>query len=147
MKEEKPWSAVYKETYMLMEKKRNKMFKESGVTSAQLGVLVTLHLSEEPFLTMKELEKRMCLAQSTVVGLVARLEQKGLVECCQDENDRRIKWVKRSEAGVKLCDHTRREMHRMDEEFLKDLTPQERESFVRLLCKVRASLEEEETQD
>ncbi|MCD8379905.1 MAG: MarR family transcriptional regulator [Lachnospiraceae bacterium] len=140
MKEEKPWSAVYKEIYVLMEKKRNQMFRESGITSAQMGVLITLDLSREPFLTMKELEKRMCLAQSTVVGLVARLEQKGFVECGQDPDDKRIKWVKRSEAGIELCDHTRREMHRMDEEFLAGLMPKEREAFVRLLCKVRESL-------
>lgn len=140
MKEEKPWSAVYREVFMLMEKNSNAVFKESGITSAQMGVLITLDLSRKPFVTMKELEKKMCLAQSTVAGLVARLEQKGLVECGQDVNDRRIKWVKRSEAGVQLCEHTRREMHRMDHDYLKDLTPQEREEFIRLLRKVRESL-------
>ncbi len=147
MKEEKPWSTVYREVFMLMEKNSNAVFKESGITSAQMGVLITLDLSRKPFVTMKELEKKMCLAQSTVAGLVARLEQKGLVECGQDVNDRRIKWVKRSEAGVQLCEHTRREMHRMDHDYLKDLTPQEREEFIRLLRKVRASLGEEENQE
>lgn len=147
MKEEKPWSAVYREVFMLMEKNSNAVFKESGITSAQMGVLITLDLSRKPFVTMKELEKKMCLAQSTVAGLVARLEQKGLVECGQDVNDRRIKWVKRSEAGVQLCEHTRREMHRMDHDYLKDLTPQEREEFIRLLRKVRESLGEEENRE
>ncbi|MCD7862745.1 MAG: MarR family transcriptional regulator [Lachnospiraceae bacterium] len=147
MKEEKPWSAVYREVFMLMEKNSNAVFKESGITSAQMGVLITLDLSRKPFVTMKELEKKMCLAQSTVAGLVARLEQKGLVECGQDVNDRRIKWVKRSEAGVQLCEYTRREMHRMDHDYLKDLTPQEREEFIRLLRKVRESLGEEENRE
>ncbi len=144
MKEGKPWSAVYREVYMLMEKTRNRVFLERGVTSAQMGVLVTLDMSGEPFLTMKELEKRMCLAQSTVAGLVGRLEQKGFVECGIDERDRRIKWVKRSEAGVQLCQHTREEMQRLDREMLKDLSEEEREAFVRLLDRLRVSLEEEE---
>ena len=147
MKEEKPWSAVYKEIYVLMEKKRNQMFRESGITSAQMGVLITLDLSREPFLTMKELEKRMCLAQSTVVGLVARLEQKGFVECGIDEKDRRIKWVMRSEAGIQLCQHTREELQRLDREMLKGLSEEEREEFIRLLDRLKVSLEEEELQN
>ena len=140
MKEEKPWSAIFKEIYVLMEKKRNQMFKESGITSAQMGVLITLDLSNEPSLTMKELEKKMCLAQSTMAGLVTRLEQKGFVECGQDPFDKRIKWVKRSASGIVLCNYTRQEMQRMDEEFLADLKTEEREEFVRLLCRVRESL-------
>ncbi len=143
MKEEKPWSAVYREVYMLMEKSNNAVFKESGITSAQMGVMVALDLSNEPFLTMKELEKRMCLAQSTVVGLVARLEQKGFVECGQDPSDKRVKWVKRSAAGIELCDYTWQEMRRMDREYLQNLTAKEQEEFVRLLRKVREALGEE----
>ncbi len=145
MEHQKPWSAVYKEIYMLMEKTRNNVFKESGVTSAQMSILITLDLSRRPSLTMKELEKKMCLAQSTVAGLVVRLEQKGLVESGCDSSDKRIKWVRRSEKGVQLCEHTRREMHRMDQEFLKDLTEEERELFIDLLFKVRASMETTET--
>ncbi|MCD7738976.1 MAG: MarR family transcriptional regulator [Lachnospiraceae bacterium] len=145
MEHQKPWSAVYKEIYMLMEKTRNNVFKESGVTSAQMSILITLDLSRRPSLTMKELEKKMCLAQSTVAGLVVRLEQKGLVESGCDSSDKRIKWVRRSEKGIQLCEHTRREMHRMDQEFLKDLTEEERELFIDLLFKVRASMETTET--
>ncbi|MCD8068760.1 MAG: MarR family transcriptional regulator [Lachnospiraceae bacterium] len=145
MEEQKPWSAVYRENYMLMDRIRNRVFGESGITSAQMGVMIVLDMSHKPRLTMKELEKWMCLAQSTVAGLVARLEQKGFVECGFDSDDKRIKWVKRTDSGVRLCEHTRREMHRLDEEFLKDLTEEERELFVSLLFKVRASLEMQDT--
>ncbi|MCD8326982.1 MAG: MarR family transcriptional regulator [Lachnospiraceae bacterium] len=146
MEHQKPWSTVYKEIYMFMEKTTNKMLKESGITSAQMGVMIALDLSHQPSLTMKELEKKICLAQSTVAGLVVRLEQKGLVECGSDPSDRRIKWVRRSEKGVELCEHTRRELDRMDQDFLSGLTKEERELFIQLLFKMRASLEEKDPQ-
>ncbi|MCD7805990.1 MAG: MarR family transcriptional regulator [Lachnospiraceae bacterium] len=147
MELQKPWSVVYKEIYTIMEKNKNHMFRESGITNAQMGVMIALDLSQKPRLTMKELEKKVCLAQSTVAGLVARLEQKGLVECGCDSEDRRIKWVRRSKTGIELCEHTRREMHKMDQDFLSGLTPEERELFVQLLFKVRASLEDMEAGD
>lgn len=48
---------------------------------------------------MKELERYFGVAQSTIAGVVSRLEQKGFVEAFGDAADKRIKVVHITPAG------------------------------------------------
>ena len=48
---------------------------------------------------MKELEHYFQIAQSTVVGIVSRLEKKELVEAFGDSSDKRIKVVHITPSG------------------------------------------------
>ncbi len=57
---------------------RNMKMQEYGLTSAQGEVIrAILH---EPGITAAELKKRLELSQSTVAGILERLETKGLIE-------------------------------------------------------------------
>ncbi len=61
-----------------------------SLTSPQLQALAALTQGPQPKgITLKELSERMGLAQSTVSGIVERLEQKKLVNCLTDPTDRR----------------------------------------------------------
>ena len=61
-----------------------------SLTSPQMQVLAMLTQAPQPEgMTMKELSERMELAQSTVSGIVERLEQKRLVRRLTDIADRR----------------------------------------------------------
>ena len=52
---------------------------------------------------MKELERKFCVAQSTVAGIISRLEQKGFVEAFGDASDKRIKLVHITPDGEACC--------------------------------------------
>ena len=52
---------------------------------------------------MKELERTFCVAQSTVAGIISRLEQKGFIEAFGDASDKRIKVVHITPAGEVCC--------------------------------------------
>ena len=69
----------------------------------QIAVLVELQKSESKQCSMKELERKFCVAQSTVAGLVSRLEQKGFVEALGDASDKRIKLAHITAAGEECC--------------------------------------------
>lgn len=61
-----------------------------SLTSPQLQALAALTQGPQPKgITLKELSERMGLAQSTVSGIVERLEQKKLVNRLTDPTDRR----------------------------------------------------------
>ncbi len=71
-----------------------------GVTSPQLVCLVTL--GEEGPLSNSALAARVYLSPSTVVGIVDRLEEKGLVRRERSKSDRRVVEVSATDEGIAL---------------------------------------------
>ena len=92
-------------------------------------------------LTLKELEKRLRVAQSTAAGIVVRLEQKGFAQGAGDPEDRRVKMVRITPAGLACCANARENVRRTEEHLLSGLTAEERLTFAALLKKVSENLE------
>ena len=120
-----------------LRKNANNAMRAHDMTVAQFSLLAELHCAPEGQLTLKELEQRLHVAQSTVAGLVSRLEQKGLVEGHGDPEDRRVKWARISRSGEGIMACARDERDRAEEELLSGLTEAERSIFLTLLRKVR----------
>ena len=59
-----------------LEKFSNNIVKEEGLTFTQINVMNLLAKSKRGEMTMKEIEKKLHVAQPTVVGIVKRLSQK-----------------------------------------------------------------------
>lgn len=74
--------------------------REYGITGPQLWALWELGRSGP--LNLKELAGRMYLGGSTVVGVLDRLEARGLAERLQDPGDRRRVSIRLTAAGAKL---------------------------------------------
>ena len=73
-----------------------------NLTMQQSHLLFVLSDAENHTRTLKELESIFGCAQSTLAGLVTRLEKKGLVEGFTDPRDRRIKHVRLTESGAEM---------------------------------------------
>ena len=52
--------------------------------------------------TQKEIEDHLGVSHPTVVGLIARLKDKGFVECSMDEKDRRNRIITITEKAISL---------------------------------------------
>lgn len=72
-----------------------------GVTVPQLSCL--LRIVEEGPLTLKDLSSAVDLSPSTLVGIVDRLEQKGLVQRARSTEDRRQVSITATEEGIILA--------------------------------------------
>ena len=107
-----------------------------ALTMQQAHALVTLKHAPEGSMTLKELEDRFCAAQSTVAGLVARLEKKGLVEGFADPDDKRVKRVRLTEAGLAMTETCRQDVVDSERRLIAQLTEEERASLLELLRKV-----------
>lgn len=106
------------------------------LTMQQAHALVTLKRAPDGSLTLKELEEHFCAAQSTVAGLVARLEKKGLVEGYADPSDKRVKRVRLTDAGLSMNETCRQDVVASEKRLVSQLTEEEKASFLTLLRKV-----------
>lgn len=123
-----------------LRKNANNALRSLDMTLAQLEALDQLDHASEGQYSLKELEQILHVAQSTTAGIISRLEQKGFVEGFGDTEDRRVKMVRITPAGIE-CVHTA--MHYRndaEERLLSSLTEAERDIFYMLLKKVRDSL-------
>lgn len=133
--------ALLKQINDIMEKNANNALRGQNLTIAQSGVLVLLDGKEEKTATFKELEKSFGVSQPTMVGLLSRLEQKKLVEILIDPDDKRIRRAHLTQEGSDKCKEGYKHMKLAEEMLLKDLTEKEKTEFLRLLIKIRGSME------
>ena len=80
-----------------------RLLQECRVTGPQLVCLHTL--AEEGPLTSRRLAERVHVHPSTLVGIVDRLEEKGLLERRRDRQDRRSVSLKMTEQGLMFVRH------------------------------------------
>lgn len=118
----------------------NNALRAKELTLTQLMVLLQLEDALDHELSLKELEKRLQVAQSTAAGIIVRLAQKGFVDGFGSPEDRRVKMVRITEAGLECCADAQYHMKQSEEHLLAPLTETERMMFAVLLKKVSDSL-------
>ncbi len=133
----KPSCGLYlKQINTTLEKNANNDLREDGLTMSQVTILLTLNEADEFSLSLKQLEKELHLAQSTIAGIVSRLEQKNLISSYFDENDKRLKLVKLTDDGLNCCKKAEMRMKAAETQLLSGLTAAEQTIFFTLLQKV-----------
>ena len=127
---------LIKQIHDALEKQANNDLRKQDLTMAQVAVLLALDDLPNKQATLKVLESILRVAQSTTVGIIARLEQKGLVEGFGDPSDKRIKMVKMTASGETCCAGAKDSMDMTEQALLSALTEDERITFYQLLQKV-----------
>lgn len=140
MEEQLSCGGLMKQINDELRKNANNAMREQGLTMTQVGALIELIHAPEEQLSLKELEQRLHVAQSTMAGIVLRLEQKRLVESFGDASDRRIKRVRITREGVERVITAQKMMFQAEERLLSGLTAEERDIFLVLLRKVHNAL-------
>lgn len=127
---------LIKQIHDSLEKSANNQLREKDLTMMQVSVLQALQRAENHEMTMKEIERHFQIAQSTVAGIISRLEKKEYVKTYGSEEDRRIKIVSITEKGV-LCSKEA-EKNMLDTETLisKGFTREEKTLLTSLLQRV-----------
>lgn len=132
--------ALIKQIHDELEKNANNAMRVHDITMAQCSALLILNGAPEKQMALKELERRLRVAQSTAAGIVTRLEQKGLVEGFGSPDDKRIKMVRITQQGIECCQRARQNMEQAETMLLSGLTITEQDIFLSLLKKVRDTL-------
>ena len=140
MEEQGACGKLIKQIHDELQKNANNAMRSLDVTMVQLDALMELDRCTEKQLSLKEVEQRLHVAQSTAAGIISRLEQKGFVEGFGDAADRRIKLVRITPAGAACAKEAQAQMAGAEAQLLSGLTETERGIFCALLKKVRDSL-------
>ncbi len=75
------------------ERRANQMYKPVDLTSSQVRLMKYVRSREGHVATQKEIEHYFQVSHPTVVGIVQRLEHKGLIRTEMDERDKRRKLI------------------------------------------------------
>lgn len=126
-----------------LKKRANNSLRKKGLTLMQSHVLLELQFAPDQRLTFKEIEKDLHVAQSTTAGLLRRLQDKGLITCCDDPADKRIRVACLTPMGEAHCADAKKNMAKSEHLMVKGLTQEELETLTNLLFKVYSNLENE----
>ena len=127
----------------LLKKRANNSLRKEGLTLMQSHVLLKLEGTPGHKMTFKEIERDLHVAQSTTAGLLGRLQEKHLIECCNDPKDKRIRIACLTACGKGHCDHARQNMAESEMIMFKGLSQEEIDTLTVILSKVYSNLENE----
>lgn len=105
-----------------------------NITPGQMAVLYTLYNGDG--ITITELSKRCYMDNSTLTGVIDRLEKAGLLLRCEHPEDRRQLFIDLTEnaKGMKLQIHD--VMNRISQDMLADCTEEEIAVFRKVLLNI-----------
>ena len=114
---------------------------EFGVTPGQYGILNCLW--SQGSATPKEIAQTLRLENSTVSGMLDKLQKRGLVTRVLDPNDRRSIRVEASEAGKAIREDVLRTVDELNQAVLAPFTAQQRQQLLELLRRLCGTSEDE----
>jgi len=123
------------------------MAREVGLTGPQLTVVKLLESLGD--LSLSSLSERIRAQNSTVTGIIDRMEREGLVVRERSKNDRRVVLIRLSEKGAELAREIQVEPMEIFRKALLALDREDVEHLLRILHKVQrrvVGLVEEELQ-
>ena len=99
---------LFQEVMILFKHSMSKVFEDSGITAPQ-GMVLGI-LSKENRIKITELSSKLSLPNSTVSGIVDRLEKQGMVARERSEEDRRVVYVSISPHFQEMHQHFRKNL-------------------------------------
>lgn len=121
--------------------RHNKMqqFKEMQLTAPQ-GMLMGI-LAHFGKMKVSDLSEKLGLSNSTVSGIIDRLEKQGLVERTRSEDDRRVVYVDVTSTYKKNSQEHFMQMERDFEDLMKKADPQELDTIFKGLETLKRLIE------
>ena len=100
--------------------------------------------TDSPGIQPSELGEMLKLTRPTVTTLVNSLEEHNLVERMNDDEDRRVVFVRPTEQGLALVHQAKQEFAKSVEEIMDYLGPEDGQELVRITRRVRMFLESQQ---
>ena len=131
-------------------KKLDKVFKQNfnqelervGLTFSQMRVLRFLEGNPNTNITQKDISKGLDIQHSTTIGLLKRMQEKGLVTVVVDEDNRRCRNIFLTSKAEEISCEMERGRTIMENRVVASFTEEEKEIFYRLLNKAIDNLKE-----
>ena len=113
-----------------------------GLTFSQMRVLRFLEDNPNTKITQKDISKELDIQHSTTIGLLKRMQEKGLVTVVVDEDNRRCRNIFLTSKAEEISCEMERGRTIMENRVVASFTEEEKEIFYRLLNKAIDNLKE-----
>ena len=137
-KHQAPMGYLVHEVARLMKRRFEEEAKIHGITLPQWRVLAQIALNEG--ITQVALAAATDADPMTVSGVLDRLEKRGLIDRYADPTDSRAKHARLTAEGERVFTTARKVGLAMYEAALEGITPEERETTINALSKMRENL-------
>lgn len=134
--------SYFKHIWEREEKHANNTLSGFGLTLTQSYALEYI-VEHGGTATQKELEERMEIQHSAVVGVVSRLEAKGMIATAFSTQDKRQKLLIPTELGRRTCADLAEDKDRVERDLVKGFSEEEVTQLQQLLSRVYKNLAEE----
>ena len=88
--------------FHILHEESQRVKRETGLTGPQIWTIKVVH-NHGP-INISDIAKRMFLHPTTILGIIDRLEARGLVSRTRSKDDRRVIWVELTPSGRNLVD-------------------------------------------
>ncbi len=127
----------------MLAKEADRILKPLKLTQAQFNVLMLLRFqSEKGEVNQTRLGRMLLVNRSNVTGLVDRMERDGWVMRVAEPGDRRVKKVRMTEVGRKLCDKAAKAYFERVHELVSSHSAQAQKDLCRRLDEIRSHIHE-----
>lgn len=122
--------------YLYTESRRitKEVARRANLTGPQLTVVKMLEQIGD--LSLSELSERIRAQNSTVTGIIDRMEREGLVVRARSSEDRRVVKIKLTDKGAKLAREIKVEPMEIFRSALESLSAQESRDLMKILTKI-----------
>ena len=117
----------------------NKSLKQNNITIAHAPLLLML-LGYDDFIYQKDLVKKLYIDNALATRYLRKLEEEGLIERQEDNENRRQNKIKLTTKGRKLAKNIYREKIRYENQIIKDVI--QKDEFIEILFKIIKNSEE-----
>ena len=118
----------------------NRRLKDLGMSQATWVAVASIARNEQP-LSQSELAQELGVESATVVPLINRLVEAGLVERVLTERDKRKRLLVATPKGLELYHQVKAVADELREEILTAITPEEQEITQRVLTRLLHEVE------
>ncbi len=141
-RDREPISFKFKLIHEMFAADINRQLKDDDLTFSQLLVLSYLQHNTESKVTQKDLSQALHIKHPTTIGLLKRLEEKGMLEVVVDSDNRKYRNIILTQKGNALMEANKRRRTFLDTALVKGMTDEEKKELRRLLDKVYDNMNE-----
>ena len=131
---------IFKQIHIAFESRCNKNLQRYNLTQSQMDVLVYLKHHDGSTVTQRDLEAGLRLTNTTITGILNRLEDKNLITRETNLNDRRSKIIKMTDKSKIVLEESYIDLKELESQIIKGFSDEEKEELVVLLNKVLNNL-------
>jgi len=114
----------------------NRALEQYGITYSQARVLTFLLRSQNKTIIQKDIEDYLELKHPTVIGILQRMEAKGLIVSAVDQQDKRQKIITLTDSAFELEKNITDHVEDAEQRMAEGLTKEELDTIKQLLYKV-----------